>query len=63
MAPNLTGGGRGETYHAGYLGLQFFIHGDNLKLMSGVEYARLDGGGNGGDFDGWTVFSGVRVSF
>lgn len=62
-APDLTGGGRGETYHAGYLGLQFFLHGDNLKLMTGVEYARLDGGGNGGDFDGWTVLSGVRVSF
>jgi hypothetical protein len=62
-APNLTGGGRGETYHAGYLGLQFFLHGDNLKLMSGVEYARLDGGGNGGDFGGWTVLSGVRLSF
>ena len=62
-APALTGGGRGETYHAGYLGLQFFLHGDNLKLMTGVEYARLHGGGNGGDFDGWTVFSGVRVSF
>lgn len=62
-APDLNGGGRGETYHAGYLGLQFFLHGDNLKLMTGVEYARLDGGGNGGDFDGWTVLSGVRVSF
>lgn len=62
-APDLTGGGRGETYHAGYLGLQYFLHGDNLKLMTGVEYARLDGGGNGGDFDGWTTFSGVRISF
>ena len=62
-APDLTGGGLGESYHAGYLGLQFFLHGDLLKLMAGAEYAHLDGGGNGGDFDGWTVFSGVRLSF
>jgi phosphate-selective porin OprO and OprP len=62
-APSLTGGGRGELYHAGYLGLQYFLHADNLKFLTGVEYARLDGGGNGGDFAGWTVFSGVRVSF
>ena len=62
-APLLTGGGRGETNHAAYLGLQFFLHGDALKLMTGAEYARLEGGGNGGDFTGWTVFSGVRVSF
>jgi phosphate-selective porin OprO and OprP len=62
-APELTGGGRGEEYHAGYLGLQYFIHGDKLKLMAGAEYAHLDGGGNGGDFDGFTVLTGVRFSF
>lgn len=62
-APDITGGGRGERYHAGYLGIQWFLHGDLLKLMAGVEYAHLDGGGNGGDFDGWTVLTGVRLSF
>lgn len=62
-APDLTGGGRGETYNAGYLGLQYFIQGDKLKLMAGAEYASLDGGGNGGDFDGVTWLTGVRLSF
>ncbi len=62
-APALTGGGRGDEYHALYLGVQYFIHGDKLKLMAGAEYASLDGGGNGGDYDGITWLSGIRFSF
>jgi len=62
-APALTGGGRGEEYYAGYLGLQYFIHGDKLKLMAGAEYAHLDGGGNGGDYEGVTALTGIRLSF
>lgn len=62
-APALTGAGKGDQYHAGYLGLQYFIHGDKLKLLAGVEYASLNGGGNGGDFDGLTVLGGIRLSF
>jgi phosphate-selective porin OprO and OprP len=62
-APALTGGGRGDRYHAAYLGLQYFIYGDKLKLLAGAEYSHLDGGGNGGDFDGLTLLSGIRFSF
>ena len=62
-APELTGGGRGDQYQAGYVGLQYFIHGDKLKLLGGIEYAKLNGGGNGGDYDGWTALTGIRFSF
>lgn len=62
-APELTGGGRGDQYQAGYLGLQYFLNGDKLKLVAGVEYAKLEGGGNGGDFDGVTALTGIRFSF
>ena len=31
--------------------------------MAGAEYARLDGGGNGGDFEGLTLLTGIRLSF
>ena len=62
-APNLTGGGRGDEYYALYLGAQYFIYGDKLKLMAGGEYAHLDGGGNGGDFEGATWLTGVRFYF
>ena len=62
-APSLTGGGRGDQYQAGYLGLQYFIYGDKLKLLGGVEYASLNGGGNGGDYEGWTALTGIRFYF
>lgn len=62
-APDLTGSGRGETYNAFYVGTQYFLHGDKLKLLTGAEYADVDGGGNGGNFDGWTYLAGVRLSF
>lgn len=62
-APDLTGSGRGDQYHAGYLGVQYFIYGDKLKLLAGGEYASANGGGNGGDYDGWTFLTGVRFSF
>ncbi len=62
-APSLTGGGRGDQYQAGYLGLQYFIYGDKLKLLGGVEFAKLNGGGNGGDYEGWTALTGIRFFF
>jgi phosphate-selective porin OprO and OprP len=62
-APFISGKGKGERYHAAYLGVQYFIYGDKLKLMSGAEYAHLNGGGNGGDYDGVMFLSGIRFSF
>jgi hypothetical protein len=62
-APSLTGGGRGDEYQALYLGAQYFIYGDKLKLMAGAEYAKLEGGGNGGDYEGVTYLTGVRFYF
>lgn len=63
QVPSITDGGRGEDYHAFYLGLNYYIHGHNLKLMSGLEYATLDGGSDGGDYDGLSWVSGIRINF
>ncbi len=63
LAPEITGGGRGDQYQAGYLGFQYFLYGEKLKLLGGIEYARLEGGGNGGDYDGWTALTGIRLYF
>lgn len=62
-APNLVSGGKGDRYQAGYLGLQYFIQGDHLKLMAGAEYSQLDGGAKGGDLDSLTLLTGIRLSF
>lgn len=57
-----TGGGIGDSYNAFYGGIQYFIHGDNLKLLAGAEWSRLDGE-SGDTYDGVTLLAGVRASF
>ncbi len=56
----ISGGSNGDTYNAGYLGLNYFIYEHKAKLMAGVEYANLDGG-SGAGYDGFTFMTGVRV--
>ena len=63
LAPTLTDGGRGDEYQAGYVGLNYYLYGHKLKLMTGVEYASMNGEADGGDYDGWTWFTGVRMFF
>lgn len=62
--PHITDGGKGEDYHSIYAGLNYYICDHKLKLMTGVEYSDLsDSKGDGGDFEGFTVFSGMRFYF
>lgn len=49
----------GNTYTSAYLGLNYYIHGHKLKLMNGIEYSHL----GGGDYDGVTYMSGLRLAF
>ena len=51
---------RGDDYHAVYAGLNWYICGENLKLMTGIEWSGLDGDA---DYDGYTFFTGVRTNF
>jgi len=53
----------GDLYFAGYAGLNYYFHGQKLKAMSGVKYTGMDGGAGGGDFNGWTFLSGLRMAF
>ena len=60
----LTDGGFGENYNSFYAGLNYFIYGQKLKLMTGIEYATLDDpAGDGGSYNGWTWLAGVRMFF
>ncbi|RPJ35570.1 MAG: hypothetical protein EHM17_01955 [Verrucomicrobiaceae bacterium] len=54
---------KGDAYFASYAGLNYYIDGHRLKLMSGVKYSHMDGGPGGGDFNGWTLLTGVRMAF
>ena len=57
-------GGVGNAYNAVYVGLNYLIHGNQLKLMSGVEYSVMKDSALGQDsFNGWTFITGVRLYF
>jgi phosphate-selective porin OprO/OprP len=51
----------GDTYFAGYAGLNYYFYGHKLKVMSGVKYSSLSGGNE--DFSGWTWLAGFRTAF
>jgi len=47
----------GEHYQATYLGLNYYVAGHRLKLLTGMEHARMNGR------DAFTLFAGVRMFF
>ena len=64
--------GRGNSYSAGYLGLNYYIYRQKLKLMAGVEYFAMadvaadeadDPTGPTGSVDGWDFMTAVRLYF
>ncbi len=60
---SVTDSGRGDEFQAVYLGLNYYLYGHKLKLMAGAEYSTMEGGGDGGDFSGWTALVGMRMFF
>jgi phosphate-selective porin OprO/OprP len=54
-----TSDSSGNTYFSTYLGLNYYLHGHKAKLMTGVEYSHL----GGGDYNGTTFYSGLRIAF
>lgn len=51
--------GKGNTYTAEYVGLNWYLYGSKLKLMNGIEFSQL----GGGDYDGYTAMTGLRMAF
>jgi len=54
----------GDTYNAAYLGFNYYLYGQKLKLMVGEQYANLGGGtGANSGYSGWTTLAGIRFYF
>ena len=54
----------GDNYNACYLGLDYYLYGQKLKLMFAEEYASLRGGtGPSAGYNGWTTYVGFRLFF
>ena len=58
-APPAPESDKGDSYASAYLGLNYYLYGHKLKVMNGIEYSTL----GGGDYDGYTFYSGLRFSF
>lgn len=56
-----TNSGRGDALHTLYAGLNYHICGDNLKIMAGIEYSKLDT--PKGDVDALTYSLAFRTFF
>ncbi|MCC5790797.1 MAG: hypothetical protein JJT75_14295 [Opitutales bacterium] len=57
-----NGMGNGDRYQALYFGVNYYVLGNNLKYMAGVEFADLDVPG-GDDTDATTLYGAMRMQF
>ena len=56
--------GRGDKYQEVYSGINYLINGHKLKLQLGVQYTNMEDAANdGGEFEGLTISSGIRMSW
>ena len=52
----------GDEYNAPYVGLNYYLHGQKMKIMIGEQYANLGGGtGPKAGYSGWTTLVGFRI--
>ncbi|MDG0994436.1 MAG: porin [Akkermansiaceae bacterium] len=60
--PNDLSNGRGDRHHSAYLGLNYYLCGDNAKIMTGIEYDELKSG-NQDVYSGTTIWTAFRIYF
>lgn len=54
----------GDQYQEFYAGLNYYFYGHKLKFQTGVQYATMDDSANdGGEYSGWQIISGIRISW
>jgi phosphate-selective porin OprO/OprP len=61
---NRIAGARGDEYHEGYVGMNYFFHGHKLKVQTGLQVAHMDDRANdGGAYSGLSWTTGVRIGW
>jgi len=61
---NNDAGGKGDRYNEIYGGFNVYFYGHKFKWQTGLSYATMDDAANdGGEFKGWTLNTGLRVSW
>jgi phosphate-selective porin OprO/OprP len=56
--------GRGDQYDEIYTGFNVFFYGHKFKWQTGLQYTSLDDDANdGGEYEGWGISTGLRLSW
>ena len=56
--------GRGNSYNEIYGGLNLFFYGHKFKWQTGLQYTTMDDdAGDGGEYQGWGLSTGLRLSW
>jgi phosphate-selective porin OprO/OprP len=56
--------GKGDQFQEVYAGLNYYLYGHKLKLQTGLQYLSMrDQADDGGDFDGLSWITGIRLSW
>jgi phosphate-selective porin OprO/OprP len=55
-------GGRGDQHHAFYLGLNYYLCGERMKVISGIQYDDLKSEGST-QYEGWSLGTSFRIWF
>ena len=56
--------GSGDKYNEIYGGLNVFFYGHNLKWQTGLQYSTMkDAANDGGEYAGWGLTTGLRISW
>lgn len=59
-----TVSGRVDEAHEFYAGVNYYLCGHKLKWQTGVEYTTTEDAANdGGNYNGWGISSGIRISW
>ena len=62
LAPGV-GDKSGDRWLGAYAGVNYHIDGQRLKLMTGVQFSHMNGSSGGGDFNGCSWLTGMRMAF
>jgi phosphate-selective porin OprO/OprP len=56
--------GTGNEYREGFAGFNWFFYGHKLKWQTGLQFTTMvDDSDTGGNYDGWGVITGLRISW
>jgi phosphate-selective porin OprO/OprP len=56
--------GRGDEYNEYFAGLNLFFYGHKFKWQTGLQYTTMDDSADdGGEYDGWGLITGLRISW